>query len=371
MPPDHTQEADGDFGGFGDTTNQHPYNPPSSILIVGAGVFGLSAALAILSSPLYSRTQLTLVDPDIPDTEALSHDQEARYTPSAHTASIDSSRIIRPDYANPAYSRLAAGAQKEWRKGYGGEGVYHESGLVVVSGQTGNEYVEAACRNVEEETDLSTDGQTEERLDVERLKGPEEIRAVSGLPPTSSSSSGGTETEYLGQAGYINRSSGWANAEGAMKTMMQRIFSHRPHINLRRGKAARLLVSHTSQKSKAFVSGIQLTEGSQLNAGLTILATGAWTPSLLDLTGRIQPTAQCLAYLPLTTTEAAALAKMPVTSLSPQPKTLLPHHPPSRPLNQPVHPVLTNTTPITSKSPATPMAISLPLLPPARCLLPL
>lgn len=149
-------------------------------------------------------------------------------------------------------------------------------------------------------------------MDVERLKGPEEIRAVSGLPPTSSSSSGGTETEYLGQAGYINRSSGWANAEGAMKTMMQRIFSHRPHINLRRGKAARLLVSHTSQKSKAFVSGIQLTEGSQLNAGLTILATGAWTPSLLDLTGRIQPTAQCLAYLPLTTTEAAALAKMPV-----------------------------------------------------------
>ncbi|KAL8670494.1 MAG: hypothetical protein Q9168_004976 [Polycauliona sp. 1 TL-2023] len=267
----------------------------------------LSTALAILSSSLYDETHLTIVDSGLTDLDLLQSDELPRYTPSAHTASIDSSRIIRPDYANPAYSKLAAEAQEAWRSGYGGEGVYHESGLAVVAGKSGNEYVEAACRNVEDK----------EATNVERLNNPQDIKAILGLPSDYCPGREQAEdAEQLGTTGYINRSSGWANAEGAMRTQMRRILEeHRrdpSRLTLRRAKAKHLLFSPTSNDSKPRVCGVQLTDSSSLRADLIILATGAWTPSLLDLTGRVQSTAQCLAYLPLTSSEAEAMSAMPV-----------------------------------------------------------
>ncbi|KAL8998708.1 MAG: hypothetical protein Q9169_002263 [Polycauliona sp. 2 TL-2023] len=296
------------------TPDQPHYEPPSSILIIGAGVFGLSTALAILSSPLYIDTHLTIVDPDLPDLDRLQSDQSTPYTPSAHTASIDSSRIIRPDYANPAYSRLAAEAQQAWRSGYGGEDVYHESGLAVVAGKSGSEYVEAACRNVEDPW-----RRTKDRLNgatvVERLNSIRDIRAILGVSSSHSARSEQAEEEELGTTGYINRSSGWANAEGAMRTQMRRLLGYRrdsSQLVLRRVKVNHFLFSPTGNESKPSVCGVQLTDSSRLRADLIVLAAGAWTPSLLDLTGRVQSTAQSIAYLPLTSSEAKSLSTMPV-----------------------------------------------------------
>ncbi|KAL8923132.1 MAG: hypothetical protein Q9172_003262 [Xanthocarpia lactea] len=192
------------------TTNQPQYKPPASILVVGAGVFGLSTALAILSSPLYAETHLTIVDPDIPDPTS---DGVLQYTPSPHIASIDSSRIIRPDYANSAYSRLAIEAQEAWRTGFGGDDVYHENGLAVVAGKEGSEYVEAACRNVEDER-----RKTKENANIKRLNSVQDIRTILGLPFSEASHLEHSQSEHLGQTGYINRSSGWANAEAHSPT---------------------------------------------------------------------------------------------------------------------------------------------------------
>ncbi|KAL8758581.1 MAG: hypothetical protein Q9199_001389 [Rusavskia elegans] len=295
-------------------TDQPQYKPPSAILIVGAGVFGLSTAVAILSSSLYAQTHLTIVDPDLPDLEQVQNDEILQYKPSAHTASIDSSRIIRPDYANPAYSKLATEAQEAWRSGYGGEGVYHESGLAIVAGRKGSEYVEAACRNVQDPRRKAED-RLKEPTHVERLNSPQDIRAILGLPPNYSPRLGLPESEQLGRTGYINRSSGWANAEGAMRFEMRLILEHGQdpaRLVLRRAKVDHFLFSRAENESKPSVFGVHLTDSSCLKADLIILATGAWTPSLLDLTGRVQSTAQCLAYLPLTRSEADSLSRMPV-----------------------------------------------------------
>ncbi|CAO1601715.1 hypothetical protein XANCAGTX0491_005357 [Xanthoria calcicola] len=297
-----------------DTPRQPQSKPPSAILIVGAGVFGLSTAAAILSSSLYAQTQLTIVDPALPNLEQGKTDETLQYSPSAHTASIDSSRIIRPDYANPAYSDLATEAQKAWRSRYAGEGVYHESGLAVVAGSRGSEYVEAACRNVQDPR-RKTEDRLQEPTHVERLDSAQDIRAILGLPPDHSPRLGQPESEHIGQTGYINRSSGWANAEGAMRIEMRRILEHRQdpaRLTLRRAKVDRLLFSRAGSESKPSVTGVYLTDSSCLKADLIVLATGAWTPSLLDLTGRVQSRAQCLAYLPLTTSEADSLSAMPV-----------------------------------------------------------
>ncbi|MCJ1307486.1 hypothetical protein MMC25_001132 [Agyrium rufum] len=106
--------------------------PPSSIVIVGAGVFGLSTALAILSSPRYDTTSLTIVDSRTPlpaeeaeDRHGISGNTSRRQSeplPPPHTASNDSSRIIRADYAHAIYAALAAEAQERWREGWGDGG---------------------------------------------------------------------------------------------------------------------------------------------------------------------------------------------------------------------------------------------------------
>ncbi|KAL9591586.1 MAG: hypothetical protein Q9179_007572, partial [Wetmoreana sp. 5 TL-2023] len=124
-----------------------------------------------------------------------------------------------------------------------------------------------------------------------------------------------TEIELLGTTGYINHSSGWANAEGAIRPVFQQITCYgSSRITFRRAKAKNLLFrpSQTAQGNKPTVSGVLLTDNSQLSADLTILATGAWTGSLLNLQGRVQATGQVVAYVPLTTAEAEEMQKMPV-----------------------------------------------------------
>ncbi|KAL8718056.1 MAG: hypothetical protein Q9225_004764 [Loekoesia sp. 1 TL-2023] len=240
-----------------DSDSQSQYKPPSSILIVGAGAFGLSTTLALLSSPIYAQTHVTLIDPDLPSYEAGINDHEIIYQPSAQTASIDSSRIIRPDYANPAYAKLAAEAQEAWRAGFGGEDVYHESGFIVVAGKSGSKYVEAACLNVEESTDeYDRQGSTaanrpRKEKNIRRLANSTEIREAAGLPTTKSPNERTSgESEQLGSTGYFNNASGWANAEGAMRTMMQPAAAHALPSNALVSKTSYSLLPKPTRKNK-------------------------------------------------------------------------------------------------------------------------
>ncbi|KAM5385688.1 hypothetical protein ACJZ2D_000887 [Fusarium nematophilum] len=69
-----------------DSTLPKPF--PASVIIIGAGVFGLSTALAI--SNRHSPTQVTVID---------------RLTPPAEDGtSVDTTRCIRSDYTDPIYT---------------------------------------------------------------------------------------------------------------------------------------------------------------------------------------------------------------------------------------------------------------------------
>lgn len=80
-----------------------------SVLIVGAGEFGATAALALLKTGRYS---VTLID-------------RAPILPAEDAASVDINKIIRFDYANPDYMRLAKQALDEW-KTEEWKGIYHQ-----------------------------------------------------------------------------------------------------------------------------------------------------------------------------------------------------------------------------------------------------
>lgn len=106
--------------------------------------------------------------------------------------------------------------------------------------------------------------------------------------------------------GYVNWSSGWADAEGAMTWLRREVESFK-RVNFIVGTIKKLSIDHTTNT----VSGALLSDNSILKADLTLLAAGAWTPSLLDLRGICKPTGQALVYLPISSAEQSALSAKP------------------------------------------------------------
>lgn len=269
---------------------------PSSILIVGAGVFGLSTALSLARNPaLPKSTTITVLD----------RSPQPGVFPSRDASSIDTSRIIRADYADPAYAALAAEAQEIWRRpdGCGGEGRYNECGLIITTddatrkssggGRGGVDYARSSWENVR----ALAAGDPALSAKIEELPSPAAIRAAYGT-------GGGN-----GAWGYINRRSGWADAEACMDWLHAQVRAT-GRVRFINGTAASLVCSTYNRRTPQ-VRGVKLTDGSELTADLTVLATGAWTPSLVDLSRRAVATGQVVAYVDLTDEEQAALEGIP------------------------------------------------------------
>ncbi|KAI1842033.1 hypothetical protein JX266_011788 [Neoarthrinium moseri] len=269
-----------------------PFTPPSSILIVGSGVFGLSTAYALTRRPEWAQTAITVLDRS-----------SGGEFPAKDSSSIDSSRIVRADYADRAYAHLAAVAQDEWRKpgadSWGGEGRYAETGFVICADagpevrpdgmRTGLGFAKSAYVNALElaEKEGLPEGS------VVELRGREAIKQASGTGAP------------FGDWGYLNKRSGWANAEKSMKFLYDRV------VATGRVKFVAAAVERLEIQGKR-VTGARLQNGTSLSAELVMVAAGAWTPSLVDLRGQAVATGQVIAYTGISDEEQARLANVPV-----------------------------------------------------------
>ncbi|EXJ82894.1 hypothetical protein A1O3_06710 [Capronia epimyces CBS 606.96] len=261
---------------------------PQHILIVGAGVFGLSTALSLLSNAAYKRSRITIVD-------------GSPSLPNPYGSSVDASRIVRADYIYKHYSRLALEAQGLWRDttqdGWGGEGRYHEPGFVLTADEaTGGRYVKEALDTVRK---LAAEDDTRSWVDATKLKeleNPDQIRAATGYNQVS------------GNYGYANFNSGWADAEKSVAYALRRIRQEGgDRVTIRSGShVAKVLVSTPER-----CTGVELVGGEQITADLTVLAAGAWTPTLIDLRGRCLATGQTLGYVDITEDEVKAMQDRP------------------------------------------------------------
>lgn len=127
---------------------------------------------------------------------------------------------------------------------------------------------------------------------------PSEIGKAAGLE--------GNDAWGNGSTGYINWSSGWANAEGAMLWLRSKVESLNRVTFLVNG-VKKLLINHTTNT----VAGVRLTDSTELTADLTILAAGAWTASLIDLRGIVKATGQVICYMPISAAEQTRLGSNP------------------------------------------------------------
>ncbi|KAM0286722.1 hypothetical protein ACHAQH_000742 [Verticillium albo-atrum] len=268
-------------------------SPPVSILIIGSGVFGLSTALTLALRPAYAKTKITILD----------RSPDEGIFPSHDASSIDSSRIIRPDYADPAYSALAAAAHHHWRHTpLGEDGRYTESGMALIADapppqakkRTQMDYVRDSHANVRALAERKECG-----IDAARITELPSRRAIAdlvGMDP---------ETAAPGDWGYLNGNSGWADAGRSMAWLLERVRAT-GRVKFIHGTASALL------RDKDRVKGAKLADGKTLLADLVIVATGAWTGALVDLAGQAVATGQVLAYMDITPSEEAALSKIPI-----------------------------------------------------------
>ncbi|KAH6605721.1 hypothetical protein Trco_004874 [Trichoderma cornu-damae] len=261
---------------------------PQSILIIGSGVYGLSTAWALTKRPFFEGVAITIVD-----------DVRGASFPPGDCASVDSSRIVRADYADADYAELAALAQEEWRKQgadeLGGQGRYTESGLVLAANNeatqpqmSGMGYTRSSWVNA---TRIAKESGSSHRIrPLETAKALQDFLGVDGHP---------------GDWGYVNELSGWANAREGMRWMYDRVKA------TGKVKFVDARVEELVTEGKRVV-GARLGDSGVLTAEVVFVAAGAWTGSLIDLRGRVEATAQPLGYMDISPEELEALAKQPV-----------------------------------------------------------
>lgn len=241
-----------------------------SILIIGAGIFGVSAALELRRRGF----SVTLVDPGpLPRPEA---------------ASTDISKVIRMDYATEdLYIDLMASAfpiWEEWNRRWD-RPLYHPTGMLFLCSQEmapgGFEY-ESYVR-------LKERGIPLERMDEGRLQ--QRFPAWGGSKAVD---------------GYFNPQAGWAESGEVVRRLLQEAIQ--AGVVLIEGEAFAGFI-----ESGGRVRGIVTESGRRLEAGGVVLAAGAWTPLLLpELEGALRPTGQPVFHFSPRSPQTFAAAQFPV-----------------------------------------------------------
>ena len=244
--------------------------PPSkedAIVIVGAGVFGLTTALDLRRRGYENVTVLDRMTPPVPD-----------------GSSCDISRIVRSDYSDPFYAALAKAALQAWRKGPFAP-FYHNSCFV-----------------------LTTESHPDAFL--EKLKG---VLQSQGQPFQSFYSTAELQQKFpslrdikdnLG--GYVNPNGGWADAAGAVGLVAA--LCTETGVSLitgPRGTVKSLRIENSE------VRGVNVALGPPVLARRVVLAVGAWTNGFLDLTYAMSSSAQPIGFIQLTQEEADSISSMP------------------------------------------------------------
>ncbi|KAH8689184.1 putative fructosyl amino acid oxidase [Talaromyces proteolyticus] len=245
-------------------------HPDTQILIVGAGAFGTSTAYHLSQRGYRS---IRVLD---------------RYpTPSREAASTDISKVIRSDYNEPLYAKMAIESIEAWRSWDMFNGLYHVPGWILSANKLSVPFVEGSF-------------ETSKKLNVrglERLT-PDQIRAR--LPLVTGGLDGWNINVW-------NPTAGWANAGEALHQMaLAAERSGVEYVTGDRGYVQQLV------NSSGVCRGVVTLDGSVHRADIVIMAAGAWMPSLIDLKGQLTAKGHAVAHIQMTPEETQRYASLPI-----------------------------------------------------------
>ncbi|KAL4922133.1 FAD dependent oxidoreductase [Aspergillus aurantiobrunneus] len=244
----------------------------TKILIVGSGCFGTSTAYH-LSQRGY--TSIRVLD---------------RYgPPSLEAASTDISKIIRSDYNEPLYARLGIESIAAWTDWPLFKGLYHVPGWILSAANLSVPFVQGSI-------------ETCTRLGVKGLETLERSQIRERFPVVTGALDGWNINVW-------NPTAGWARAMDALQRLASAAMQNGvQYVSGEEGYIRKLLYSDDGREC----TGAVAADGTTYTAELIVLATGAWTPSLIDLQGQLTAKGHSVAHIQLTPAETAHYAQMPI-----------------------------------------------------------
>jgi glycine/D-amino acid oxidase-like deaminating enzyme len=216
-----------------------PSNP--SYLIIGAGVFGVSTAYHLIQK--YPNASVTLVDRD-------AYDAESRVA-----ASWDWNKVVRADYDDKIYCRLALEAQDIFKSDPLWQPYFHQTGVYWT------------CRSDYAQNVINHHKELGRNDDIIALPVSEARKLYGGLFDNA---------DYTGvKEVLINKASGWAAAGDSLRAVTKK--------SLELGvKYVTAEVATLEFDGRGSCTGAKTKSGQVLSATHVIVAAGAFTPTLLE-----------------------------------------------------------------------------------------
>lgn len=261
-----------------------PLNKDSRVLIVGGGgTFGSSTALHLARR---GYTNITAID--------------VHPCPSEWSAGYDLNKIIRTEYSDELYARLAAQAIEAWKSDDVFSSHFHQTGWVIAASDANSRTADELIRKAYEvlkRTDLADK--------IELLETPEAIlKRAPHLQPAAKN----IQDWY----GLWNANNGWAMARDAVAAAgKQADLMGVKFISGDKGTMVSLV-----KDENGVVKGVLCKDGTVHEADRVILCTGAWSPSLVDLKDQCLSKCWTVGHIQLTPEEAAPLRGAPVVDHS-------------------------------------------------------
>lgn len=250
------------------------------IIIIGAGVFGLGTALRLKEEGCGSVTVLDRAMPPVPD-----------------GSSNDLSRIIRFDYGDAIYARLAKEAYDLWKTPEFNDAFYPTPCLWVCQDGTPEQPVQPRAQEYSMKTKrvLTEMGQEWHALrSVEEAK--QRFPILTGKLATP------------GFDGFYNTSAGWADAGKAISRLASRCIA--AGVSFITGPSGQ--VEEFEKAADGTITAVRTANGNKIHGDRFIVATGAWTASLIPAWNSMLAAGQVVGYLRLTAEEVSQLKDIPI-----------------------------------------------------------
>lgn len=213
-----------------------------SYLIVGAGVFGVSTAYHLIRK--YPHASVTLVDRD-------AYDAESRVA-----ASWDWNKVIRADYDDKLYCKLALEAQSIFKSDPLWQPHFHQTGVYWT------------CRSDYAQNVITNHKEFGHNDDIIALPVAEARKLYGGVFDNA---------DYTGvKEVLVNRASGWAAAGDALRAVTARCLE----LGVKYVTAD---VATLDFDGRGSCVGLKTKSGQSLSATHVIVAAGAFTPTLLEM----------------------------------------------------------------------------------------
>lgn len=204
---------------------------------------------------------------------------------------MDISRVIRFDYADEVYLKLAYEAYQKWSQSPKYEGIFEPAPILLVSDQN------PVSRSYIQKTTGALD---RAHLPWARLELADQVRR---LYPTISGPL--TGPEFMG---YHNQQAGWADAQKAIAGLRDECVAR--GVSFVSGRAGTVI--GFDRDASGTIRAARTLAGTEILADLFVLAAGAWAASLVPTYNSTLSTGQVLAYLRLTPEEMAKYQRLPI-----------------------------------------------------------